>query len=72
QTTIGFDLPEDGPARLTIYDVTGQIVARFDREFKAGYNTIVLTEKEIRSSGVLYYRLESGNNSASKKMVLIR
>lgn len=72
QTTIGFDLPEDGVARLTIYDVTGQIVASFEREFKAGYNTVVLTEKDIRSSGVLYYRLESGRNSASRKMVLIR
>jgi hypothetical protein len=72
QTTIGFDLPEDGPARLTIFDVTGQTVASFEREFKAGYNTVVLTEKEVYTTGVLYYRLESGGNAASKKMVMIR
>ncbi|MEO6130751.1 MAG: T9SS type A sorting domain-containing protein, partial [Saprospiraceae bacterium] len=72
QTTIGFDLPEDGSARLTIFDVTGQMVANFEKYFKAGYNTIVLSEKEMHATGVLYYRLESGGNSASKKMVLIR
>ncbi|MEP6646616.1 MAG: T9SS type A sorting domain-containing protein [Saprospiraceae bacterium] len=72
ETTIGFDLPEDGQARLTIFDVTGQVVTNIEKYFKAGYNTIVLGEKEIHSTGVLYYRLESGGNSASKKMVLIR
>jgi len=72
QTTIGFDLPEDGPAKLTVYDVTGRVIASFDKDFAAGYNTIILTEKEIHSWGVLYYRLESGKNSASRKMVLIR
>ncbi len=72
QTTIGFDLPKDDHATLTIFDVTGKIVSTIEGDFKTGYNTIVLTGKDIPSTGVMYYRLESGGYSASKKMVILR
>ncbi len=72
QTTIGFDLPNDGPAELTIFDVTGKVVTTVSGNYNAGYNTIVLTAKDVPSTGVMYYRLQSGGYSASKKMVLIR
>jgi hypothetical protein len=72
QTTIGFDLPVDGHTKLIIYDVTGKMVTSMEGDFSAGYNTFVLTSKEIPSAGVMYYRLESGEFTASKKMVLIR
>ena len=72
QTVIGFDLPEAGNAVLTIFDVAGKEVAKISGTYKAGYNTITLTEKEIPSIGVMYYRLESGEYSASKKMVMIK
>jgi hypothetical protein len=41
-------------------------------EYKAGYNSITLTSKDLPIPGVIYYRLESGGYSAIKKMVLIR
>ena len=72
QTTIGFDLPEDGHARLMIYDVTGKAITSQEGDFKAGYNTFLLTARDVPSTGVMYYRLECGGYSASKKMVLIR
>ncbi len=72
QTTIGFDLPEDAKGKLTLFDATGKVIKTIEGDYKAGYNTITLTEKDIPFSGVIYYRLESGEYSASKKMVLIR
>ena len=72
QTSISFDLPQANHAKLTVYDVTGKTVAIVEGDFKAGYNTIVLTAHDIPSSGVMYYRLDSGEYSASKKMVILR
>ncbi len=72
QTSIGFDIPKDAAVKLTIFDATGKVVKTVENEFKAGYNTIILNAHELTTSGVMYYRLESGEYSASKKMVLIK
>lgn len=72
QTLIGFDLPEEGDAKLTVYDVTGKVVKEVNGHFKSGYNTIRLTSRDIPTPGMLYYRLESGVYSATKKMMIIR
>lgn len=71
-TTIGFDLPHDSNARLTIFDSAGKVVKVMEASFKAGYNNFVIKSNDISSPGILYYRLESGEYSASKKMVLIK
>ena len=71
-TTIGFDLPEDAAVKLTVFDVTGKAVKMIEGNFKAGYNTITLAVADLPSTGVMYYRLDSGEYSASKKMVLIK
>jgi len=72
QTTIGFDLPGDAPVTLTVFEATGKVVKTIERDGKAGYNTITLTANELPAAGVMYYRLESGEYSASKKMVLLK
>jgi hypothetical protein len=71
QTTIGFDLPSEQYAKLTVFDVNGKIIKTVDGQFSSGYNTIVLTQKDIPTQGIMYYRLESGEYSASKKMILL-
>ena len=71
-TTIGFDLPADDVVKFTIFEASGKVVKTIESEFKAGYNTITLRANELPTSGVLYYRLESGEYSASKKMVLFK
>ncbi|HEY3387225.1 MAG TPA: T9SS type A sorting domain-containing protein, partial [Saprospiraceae bacterium] len=71
-TTIGFDLPADDVVKFTIFEASGKVVKAIESEFKAGYNTITLRANELPASGVMYYRLESGEYSASKKMVLIK
>ena len=39
--------------------------------YNAGYNEITLRKSDLGTTGVLYYQLESGDNTATKKMVII-
>jgi hypothetical protein len=72
QTLIGFHLPADADARLTVYDLNGRVVKTISQRFQAGYNSVVLTDDDVPGSGVYYYRLESGGYVASKKMISVR
>jgi hypothetical protein len=68
-TTIGFELPEAGSVKLTLFDMTGKAIKTIEGEYKAGYQTIQLFKKDVPAQGILYYRLDSGAYSASKKMI---
>ena len=70
-TTIGFNLPKDSKAILTIMAFDGRVVRVFKGQYKAGYNAITVNRSDLNTSGVFYYRLETKDHSASKKMVII-
>ena len=70
-TVIGYDLPAAGNVTLTVFDVTGKVVYVKDQNSVKGYNTIAVSSKEIGSVGVLYYRLDANEYTATKKMVII-
>ena len=72
ETVIGFDLPEAGTYTMTVYDVTGKELVVRTAEGTAGYNTVKLSKKDLNVSGVLYYRLESGDYTATKKMIVLK
>ena len=72
QTSIGFVLPQDADAVLTVYDIAGKEVFSKKGSYKAGYNSIIVSEKELPFAGILYYKIESGAYAASKKMILVR
>jgi len=77
-TTIGFSVPQSGPALLEIYDVTGRHVRTLiSGQVAAGHHTVQWDGKDERGSsvgsGVYFYRLRSGANSvASMKMLLLK
>lgn len=71
-TVIGFDLPEDGDVQLTVYDVTGKVVALYQLSGKKGYNSTEIFSTELTSTGVLYYQLDSKGYTATKKMVVLQ
>ena len=56
---------------MTIFDVAGKVVFVKDQESVKGYNTISVSSKDIPSVGVLYYRLDANEYSATKKMIII-
>lgn len=71
-TVIGFDLPEDGDVQLTVYDVTGKVVALYQMDGNRGYNSMEIFSTELTSTGVLYYQLDSKGYTATKKMVVLQ
>ena len=70
-TLIGFYLPEAAEASLRVFDVTGKTLKVFRGDYARGYNEVTINRNELQSTGVLYYQLDTDNNSATKKMILI-
>ncbi len=70
-TVIGFTLPEAMDATLTIFDVTGKVIRTIEGSYAAGYNEVKVNRKDLASSGVMYYRLDAKDFTATKKMVII-
>jgi hypothetical protein len=71
ETSIGFNMPKDGAAKLTVYNVEGKVVLNRNIDAKAGLNNVTINKSELSVSGVLYYRLETSEFSATKKMIII-
>ncbi len=70
-TVIGFNLAEAAAATMTIYDVTGKLIVKRNIDGVKGYNTVNFNSNQFGTSGVLYYTLESGDFTATKKMIII-
>jgi len=71
-TDVSFVLPTSGNATITVLDVTGKVVRTVQDQFSKGLNTVRFTKSELgAASGILYYQLESGEFTATKKMIVI-
>ncbi|MDZ7289751.1 MAG: CotH kinase family protein [candidate division KSB1 bacterium] len=71
-TTIAFHLPHAGRVSLKIIDISGNEVATLvQREMNAGKHEIVF-DATAMASGVYFYRLEAGNFTAQKKLLVVR
>jgi hypothetical protein len=69
KTMIGFFLPEAAEATLSVLDESGRLVYQQKGTFPTGENVIVLDRALLNTSGVLYYRLETNTDSATRKMI---
>ncbi len=75
QTNLAFTLPEPGPAKLELFDVTGRRVAVLHDGFlDKGHHTIRFDMQNHTglASGIYLYRLDAGGLKAVKKMTLVR
>jgi hypothetical protein len=70
QTLIGFDLPEGLYATLTVFDLHGRVIHRIEGDFVQGFNQVTLKAKELSVAGAYYYRLNAGDFTATKKLIL--
>ena len=68
ETVIGFNLPEAAKATITIQDVAGRVISTLDGEYAQGYNEVRFNAANL-PAGVLSYKLESANFTATKQMV---
>ena len=82
RTTIRYQLPKESRVSLTVYNVVGQAVKRFDQGTKpAGYHQIKWSDNTL-PNGIYFYRLQArlcqgsggqaGEFSATKKLLIVR
>ena len=69
KTSIGFYLPEAAEATLSVFDESGRAVYQQKGQFAKGANTIMLDKALLNTNGVLYYKLETATDSATRKMI---
>jgi len=72
ETIISFYLPEADYGSLKVYDITGKVIKQIDRNFDAGKSQVILSSKELSSTGLLYYTLETNEYHAVQKMYLLK
>ncbi len=71
-TNISFELPQSELVQLKVYNMLGQEVANLvDGRMNSGNHTVNFDASQL-SSGVYIYRLVAGNQSITKKMMLIK
>ena len=71
-TTISFSVPQQQQVMLKVFDALGQEVAVIvDRELQAGQYNYTFNAADI-PSGIYFYTLTAGNNSITKKMILLK
>jgi uncharacterized protein (TIGR02145 family) len=73
-TAISYQLPAAGYVRLKIYDLLGSEISTLVNEYQqAGiHNSTFNTQNLFLPSGIYFYRLQAGNYTDSKKMLLIK
>jgi photosystem II stability/assembly factor-like uncharacterized protein len=71
-TTINYSLPKAGFTTLTVYNVLGIKVALLVNEYKQSGNYSVKLNGSNLASGIYFYKLETGQFSQIKKMILLK
>jgi hypothetical protein len=72
ETNIVFDLPEESFATVRIFNAIGQEVSTLiSTELSAGRHSIAFRGSSL-PSGIYFYRLDAGEFSAQRKMLLIK
>jgi len=72
QTTIQYSLPVVSNVTIDIYDILGRKVETLiDKKRQAGYHQAVWNARDI-SSGMYFYKIQAGEFSQTKKMVLLK
>ena len=71
-TTISFSIAEAGFVKLYVYDLSGRVVANLvNNELSPNTYSVTLNGAGI-TSGMYFYRLETANFSATKKLMLMK
>ena len=72
QTTIQYDLIKDSPLNIGIYDILGQRIATLlNQKQPAGHYQVIWNARDV-SSGIYFYKIQAGDYSETKKMVLMK
>jgi hypothetical protein len=70
-TQIGFVVPANGQAKLTLFDVTGRELYNESILANKGLNTVELRKDQIGAEGIVYYQVQFEGFTATKKMLIL-
>jgi hypothetical protein len=71
-TTICYSIPEDRHVSIKIYNISGQEIATLvNQQMRAGNHNITWNA-ENTSSGIYFYKLDTGTGSKTRKMILLK
>ena len=71
-TKIQYDIAKKSDVTLSIYDILGKHIETLVNETKDAGSYIVEYNASALPSGLYFYKLEAGNFSEVKKMILIK
>ncbi len=71
-TMINYTLPQSGAVKLTLMDAYGRIIRTYASNEEAGENVFRITREQLNGArGTVIYKIESGNYSEQRKMIVI-
>lgn len=71
-TKINFSIPQNSNVKIEIYNILGQRVRTLLNESKSAGNYTITFNAENLTSGVYLYRIQAGNFTQVKKMILMK
>ncbi|PKN72480.1 MAG: hypothetical protein CVU50_06375 [Candidatus Cloacimonetes bacterium HGW-Cloacimonetes-3] len=76
-TNIAFSIPNDGKVKLCVYNIKGQKVKELlNTDMVKGHHKIVWNGRDKNncgvSSGIYFFRLESGGQTSVRKAMLMK
>jgi len=71
-TNISFYLPQSSQVRLSVYDITGRLVATLEDGLRTAGDHVIPFDASSLSSGMYFYKIEAGSFVETRKMMLIK
>ena len=71
ETTITFNLPENGTVEFRVTDLNGQTVHNQSAYFRKGANQIRIDSGALGGSGIYYYTLTTATDKKTMRMILL-
>jgi len=71
KTTIGFILPANGQATLTVFDLAGRKLIDQPVAGLKGLNKVEISRSQLGAQGIVYYQVQFEGYTATKKMLML-
>jgi hypothetical protein len=71
-TKISYTLPKTGLVKLVVFDILGREITTLVNEIKTAGTHVENFDASSLSSGVYFYRIDAGDFTATKKMMLVK
>ena len=71
-TTLSFAVPNEGMLQLSIYNISGQLIAELAHEYRTSGNVKYIWDAANHPSGVYLARLNINNTIYTQKLVLMK